>query len=60
MKNNIFNLMSIRDFAKEIGKPESTIRTWRNRKSIPDDVFVLIGKTVFIKVNKFQEWLENN
>ena len=52
--------MAVKDFAKEIGKPESTIRTWRNRNNIPEDIFIIIGKTVFIKINKFQEWLENN
>ncbi|MCD7779644.1 MAG: helix-turn-helix domain-containing protein [Candidatus Gastranaerophilales bacterium] len=57
--NNNFGIMSLKEFAKSIGKPESTIRTWRRRAEIPDECFVEIGKSIFIKTEKFKNWLEN-
>ena len=55
----MFDLMSIKDFAKEINKPESTVRTWKRRGDIPKDVFKEIGGTVFIGTDKFKEWISN-
>lgn len=52
---NLFNLMPIKEFAKQLGKPESTIRTWKLRGDIPAVCFVTIGSTVFVKVNTFME-----
>ena len=52
---NLFGIVSIKDFAKLIGKPESTIRTWKRRGDIPAICFVTIGSTVFVKVNQFME-----
>lgn len=56
----MFNLMGIKEFSKEMNKPESTIRTWIRRGEIPSTVLKKIGSTVFIRVDKFQEWLENS
>lgn len=55
----MFGLMSIKDFAKELNKPESTIRTWKRRGELPPSIFKEIGGTVFIRAEKFQEWLDN-
>ncbi len=55
----MFKLMSLKDLAKELNKPESTIRTWRRRKDIPECIFVEIGGTVFVHVDRFQEWINN-
>lgn len=52
---NPFGIVSIKDFAKLIGKPESTIRTWKLRGDIPEVCFLVIGSTVFVKVNQFME-----
>lgn len=52
---NTFGILSIKDFAKLIGKPESTVRTWRLRGDIPQDCFLVIGSTVFVKVNQFMQ-----
>ena len=52
---NSFGIISIKDFAKQRGKPESTIRTWKLRGDIPAACFVTIGSTVFVKVNQFIE-----
>lgn len=56
----MFNLMSIKEFAKELKKPESTIRTWKRRGEIPCFCFKEIGTTVFVKTDEFKKWVENN
>lgn len=56
----MFNLMCIKDFSKELGKPESTVRTWIRRGEIPSTVLKKIGSTVFIKVDKFQSWIDSD
>ena len=58
--NFMFGLISLKDFSKELGKPESTIRTWKRRGELPDDLFKVIGNTIFVRVKKFEEWVENN
>lgn len=50
-----FGLMSLKDFAKAIKKPESTIRTWKRRGNIPADCFLSIGSTIFVIVSKFEQ-----
>lgn len=52
-----FNIMKLKDFAKEIGIPESTVRTWKRRKNIPESCFLIIGSTVFVRVKEIQAWL---
>lgn len=56
----MFGLMTIKDLAKELNKPESTIRTWKRRGDIPSSCFKEIGGTVFIRVKEFEKWLEND
>lgn len=51
----IFNILKLKDFAKEIKIPESTIRTWKRRGQIPESCFLVIGSTVFVKVDVFKE-----
>ena len=55
----MFDIMKIKELAKELGVPESTIRTWKRRGDIPSDCFKNIGGTIFIKVSKFKQWLED-
>lgn len=55
-----FNLMSLKDLAKELGKPVSTINTWRIRNELPAELFIKIGSTVFVKVNKFKQWIDDS
>jgi hypothetical protein len=57
-KNLMFNLISLKDFAKGLNKPEGTIRTWKRRGDLPSSIFITIGSSLFIKENKFMEWLE--
>ena len=55
----MLGLMTLKDLAKELNKPESTIRTWKRRGDIPSSLFKNIGGTVFVRVEKFKEWLDN-
>ena len=50
-------IMKIKEFAIELNIPESTIRTWKRRGNIPAECFVVIGSTVFIKVEIFENWM---
>ena len=52
---NLLGLVSLNDFAKMLGKPVSTIRTWKRRGNIPAICFVTIGSTVYVNVNQFKE-----
>lgn len=52
-----FNIMKLKDFAKEISIPESTVRTWKRRGEIPASCFFIIGSTVFVRVKEIQQWL---
>lgn len=54
---NAFNIMKLKDFAKEIKTPESTIRTWKRRGDIPDRCFKIIGTTIYVIVPEMQQWL---
>lgn len=53
----LFNIMKIKDFAKQIGIPESTVRTWRRRGEILEQCFFIIGSTVFVKVEEVRKWI---
>lgn len=54
------NLISIKEAARILDKPESTVRTWKRTGAIPQECFFKIGGTVFLKTNKFQEWVDSN
>lgn len=58
--NLMLGLMKIKDLAQELKTPESTLRTWKRRGDIPLSCFKEIGGTVFVRVEKFKEWLEND
>lgn len=61
MKVNImFGLMTLKDLAEQLGKPESTIRTWKRRGDLPPSLFKNIGGTVFVRTEKFKEWIDND
>ncbi len=58
MNFKLSNLMKLPDFSKEIKIPESTVRTWKRRGDIPPECFLILGSTVFIKLDKFYEFTE--
>lgn len=51
------NLITIKELAKNLKKTESTIRTWKRNGLIPAGCFFKIGGSVFVLVNKFNEWV---
>ena len=53
----MFNLMKIKDFAKELGVPESTIYTWKKRENIPTECFKQIGGSWFVRVEPMMKWI---
>lgn len=53
----MFGIIKIKEFAKELGVPESTVRTWRRRCDIPSSCFKNIGGSVFVKVDEMKNWL---
>lgn len=55
---SLANLISIKEFAKQLGKPESTVRTWKRRGDIPKQCFLSIAGSVFINVSVFEEWVK--
>lgn len=55
----MFGLMSIKEFAEEMKKPESTIRTWKRRGDLPSFLFKKIGGDIFIKIERFKKWLDD-
>lgn len=54
------SLISIKEAALLLNKPESTVRTWKRTGAIPQECFFKIGGTVFLKTNKFQEWVDSS
>ncbi len=56
----MLDLLTLKDFAKELNKPESTIRTWKRRGELPSFLFLEIGGTIFVKLEKFKKWVEND
>lgn len=52
-----FGVITLKQLAKSLGKPESTVRTWKRRGEIPAECFSVIGSTVFVKVEVMQDWL---
>ena len=53
-----FNIMKLKDFAKAICTPESTVRTWKRRGEIPSSCFKVIGSTVYVRVDEMQELIK--
>ena len=56
----MFGLIKLTELSKELGVPESTVRTWKRRGDIPPSCFKPIGGTIYVKINKMQEWIDNN
>lgn len=56
----MFGLMILKEFAKELGKPESTIKTWRRRGNLPPSLFLKIGNDIFIDTNEFKTFIEKS
>ena len=57
---NMFGLMKIKDFAKELGTPESTIYSWKQKGDLPPSCFKQIGGKWFVRVKNMREWLDKD
>lgn len=53
-------LISLKDFAKQLNTPESTVRTWKQRGDIPSFLFKKVGGTVFVRENRIKEWVDSD
>jgi len=49
--------MTIKEFARSIHKPESTVRTWKRSGDLPNGFFITIGAAVFVKADTFKDWI---
>lgn len=56
----MLDLITVKGLAEKINKPESTIRTWKRTGQIPKECFFKIGRTVFVREDKFNEWVETS
>lgn len=58
--NFMIGLITLKEFAKLLDKPESTIRTWKDRGELPAFLFKKVGGTVFVRENRIQEWIDSD
>ena len=56
----MFGLMKIKEFAAELGVPESTIYSWRRKGDIPPSCFKSIGGSIFVKIDEMKLWLDKS
>ena len=57
--NFMIGLISLKKFAELLDKPESTIRTWKDRGELPAFLFKKVGGTVFVRENRIQDWIDS-
>ena len=58
--NNIMSkLITIKKFAENLGKSEQTVRTWKHRKELPEEIFIKIGGCIFVNEDRWNDWVEN-
>ena len=53
----VANLISLKDFANQMQKSISTVKTWKNRQNIPPHIFFKIGGCVFVRKDLFEQWV---
>ncbi len=58
--NFMIGLISLKEFAKRLNVPVSTIRTWKQRGNIPSFLFKKVGGTIFVRENKISEWVDSD
>ena len=54
---NMFNIMTIKEFAKVIGRGVSTIYDWKNNGTIPANCFKQIGSIWYVKIDEIKVFL---
>ena len=53
------NLITLSVAAKALNVAENTLRTWKRRGEIPASCFKKIGTRVYLKKDKFQDFVDN-
>lgn len=54
---NPFDVITIEEFAKMMGRGKSTIYDWKNNGTIPANCFKQIGGTWYVKVPEMKAYL---
>jgi predicted DNA-binding transcriptional regulator AlpA len=57
VKMTNYGVVTIKKFAESIGKPVSTVYSWKKRGHMPKECFKTIGRSVFVKEQATLEWL---
>lgn len=57
--NFMFNLITLDIAAEKLNVAESTLRTWKRRGDIPAECFKKIGSRVFIRKDRFENWVDS-
>jgi len=52
-----FGTLSVKNFALSIGKPISTIYSWKRNGNIPKECFMQIGRCIFVRVEAMQKFM---
>ena len=53
------NLITLAVAAEKLNVAESTLRTWKRRGEIPSDCFKTIGTRVYLKKDKFEQFIDS-
>lgn len=56
-------LMSVKDFCKSFGFSKATVYDWKYRSKayeIPDELFIKIGKKLFLRTDIFRRWVSSS
>ena len=54
------NLITFREFTKLLKANPNTVKSWKRRGDLPQEIFLKIGGTLYIKEDKFNAWVEQS
>ena len=54
---SIFGTIPVTEFAESIGKPVSTVYSWRRNGDIPERCFAKVGRCIFVRVEQMSKFL---
>lgn len=55
-----FGTTTVKAFAKSIGKPVSTVYSWKRNGDIPNECFMQIGKCIFVRIDAMKKFMNGN
>lgn len=53
----MLGLLTIKEVANELKTKTSTVRTWKARGDLPENLFIKIGGTVYCKEDELKGWI---